>query len=62
MDVDSKSHETQLTKEDLDERNERSREILIKSGAHYVVDSITDLPDVVRRINYRLSKGESPCD
>ena len=30
------------------------------AGAHYVVDSIAQLPDVVRDINARMARGESP--
>lgn len=60
MNVDSLEHEKILTPEELDKRNEESREILVKSGAHYVVDSIEELPMVVLDINERLSRGERP--
>ena len=33
---------------------------LKKAGAHYVVDSLADLPGVIAEINARLAKGERP--
>lgn len=49
-----------LTDKEFKERGECAREILLKSGAHYVVPDITYLPAVVRDINKRLSRGEKP--
>jgi len=49
-----------LTKEDYDRKLSRAYDILIDSGAHYVVDSIVDLPQVITDINERLSKGDKP--
>ena len=60
MDVDSLEHENELTQEELDYKHNISRDILLKSGAHYVIDDITKLPDVVEHINSRLSVGEKP--
>lgn len=33
-----------------------------KAGAHYVVRGIWDCPDVIKRINERLSRGENPLN
>ena len=60
MDVDSLEHEKQLSKEELEERNKASREILLKCGAHYVIDSIVELPRIVEHINCKLRNGETP--
>ena len=60
MDVDNLEHETQISEEDMEVRAEISREILRKSGAHYVIDSIAELPEVVANINERLARGEKP--
>ena len=30
------------------------------AGAHYVVDTLADLPEVIADINARLAKGERP--
>lgn len=35
-------------------------DILTKAGAHYVIDSIKDLPPVIEDINRRLAAGEKP--
>jgi phosphonoacetaldehyde hydrolase len=60
MDIDSLEHEGQLSEEEIQRRWAHSRDLLIKTGAHYVIDSIADLPEVVADINSRLAKGESP--
>jgi phosphonoacetaldehyde hydrolase len=39
---------------------EAARSELARMGAHYVVDSITDVPAIVDDINLRLSRGERP--
>jgi phosphonoacetaldehyde hydrolase len=60
MDVDDLEHEKNLSMEEIDERNEKTKKILKESGAHYVVDSIIDLPNIVKDINMRLKQGEQP--
>jgi hypothetical protein len=49
-----------LPAEEMDRRHEITREILRKAGAHYVVDTMADLPGVVDDINIRLARGEKP--
>ena len=49
-----------LSKEDYERKLSRAYDILINSGAHYVVDSIVDVPQVITDINERLSKGDKP--
>lgn len=46
--------------EELEQRLRKAYEILVDSGAHYVVDTVNDLPGIIRHINNRLSKGEKP--
>ena len=60
MDVDSFEHEKTLDEEEIQRRLEHSRDLLRKSGAHYVLDTIAELPEVVADINARLARGESP--
>ena len=60
MDIDSFEHFDSLSEEEIERRVQVSRDILVKSGAHYVVDSIADLPEVVTDINQRLARGETP--
>merc|ERR1712228_14378 len=44
------------------QRRMKSRDKLIESGAHYVVESIVDIPNVVQMVNERLKSGESPMN
>ena len=60
MDIDSLEQEANLSSEEIQGRLEKSRDILIKAGAHYVVDTIAELPDICKDINQRLACGESP--
>jgi phosphonoacetaldehyde hydrolase len=49
-----------LSPENLETRLIHARSELSKAGAHYVVDSIADVPEVIVDINRRLEKGERP--
>ncbi|XP_065059486.1 phosphonoacetaldehyde hydrolase-like [Rhopilema esculentum] len=49
-----------LSAEDYERRLQRSYSILANAGAHYVIDTINDLPPVIDDINRRLAAGESP--
>ena len=60
MDIDSLEHEQTLSNEDIEYKHDISKNILLKSGAHYVVDDISFLPKIVEDINRRLANGESP--
>jgi len=62
MDIDSLEHAQSLTKEELEEKNKKSRKILINSGAHYVIDDLSDLPEVVKDINRRIKLSQGPND
>ena len=60
MDIDSIAQEKALPAGEIERRHGLTREILRKSGAHYVIDSIADLPEVIDDVNHRLSRGEKP--
>ncbi|CAH1778719.1 unnamed protein product [Owenia fusiformis] len=60
MDIDDFEHEASLSKEEMARRLAYSTNLLVNSGAHYVVDSIADLPAVCEDINERLKRGETP--
>ena len=60
MDIDSYEHEASLSAEELARRNDKCRDILWKSGAHYVIDTIAELPKVIDYINRRLAHGDKP--
>ena len=57
-----------LNESEIDELNEeeyelkiaKSYETLANAGAHYVIDSIAELPPVIEDINRRLAAGERP--
>lgn len=60
MDIDSIEQAEKMSKVDIARRVANTREILRRSGAHYVIDSIVDLPAVIDDINQRLARGEKP--
>jgi len=49
-----------LSEDDYERRLARSYDILANAGAHYVIDTINDLPPVIEDINRRLAAGEKP--
>lgn len=50
-----------LPAEELQTRRQAASDALIAAGAHYVIDSIRDLPAVLDQIEARLAAGESPA-
>ena len=60
MDIDSLEHAESLSEAEMQRRLAYTREILIKTGAHYVIDTIDELPAVIDDVNARLAKGERP--
>jgi len=49
-----------LDAETLGRMLEKAREELARSGAHYVVDGISDILPVIDEINMRLARGDRP--
>lgn len=49
-----------LTDEQQQARSLQARQRLAASGAHYVIDSVAELPEVIDHINQRLAAGEQP--
>ena len=60
MDISSLEEEANLPEAEIDRRVAYTRDVLYKSGAHYVIDSIVELPEVIDDINLRLARGEKP--
>lgn len=60
MDVDTPEQGERLSAEEIEPRLARTREILAKTGAHYVIDSIAEIEPVIEDINARLARGEKP--
>ncbi|MCZ6518819.1 MAG: phosphonoacetaldehyde hydrolase [Actinobacteria bacterium] len=60
MNIDSLDEAATLSEEEIERRVARARGMLEKAGAHYVVDSLAELPEVIEDINARLAGGEKP--
>ncbi|MBT5266333.1 MAG: phosphonoacetaldehyde hydrolase [Rhodospirillaceae bacterium] len=60
MDINTIAEAEAMPAEEIARRNALTAEILRKTGAHYVIDSIVDLPAVIDDINTRLARGERP--
>ena len=60
MDMDSLALAESMEEQEIERRVDKTRDMLRKAGAHYVVDSIVDLPEVVDDVNGRLARGERP--
>jgi len=60
MNINSLDEETTLSEAEIQRRMAHTRKILLESGAHYVIDSLVDLPAVIDDINARLARGEKP--
>lgn len=59
-DVDTLEEWANMGEEEKEKRRKQSREKLLASQAHYVIDSIAQLPVVVEDIESRMQNGERP--
>ena len=39
---------------------QKAQEALKSAGAHYVIDSVAELPQIIRAIETRMKRGEKP--
>ena len=60
MNINTLEEEATLSDADIAARMAHTRKILEQSGAHYVIDSLVELPAVIEDINARLARGEKP--
>lgn len=60
MNINTMEEAAALSAEEIERLTEETRELLRKAGAHYVIDSIVELPAVIDDINARLARGEKP--
>ena len=60
MDINSLEEAESILEQEVQRRLANTREILQKAGAHYVIDTFDELPQVVEDVNQRLSRGERP--
>ncbi len=60
MDVDTLAQGESLSEAEIGRRLTYTREKLRQAGAHYVIDTFDQLPDVIEDVNVRLGSGERP--
>jgi len=60
MDVDSAEDGEKLSDDEIAKRLSKTKDLLEKAGAHYVIDSIADIEPVIEDVNQRLARGERP--
>jgi len=60
MDIDTPEEGAAMSEAEIARRTAISRDILEKTGAHYVIDSIAEIESVVEKINIRLARGQTP--
>ena len=60
MDIDTPEEGAAMSDEEINRRMAISRDILERTGAHYVIDSLADIEPVIEDINVRLARGERP--
>lgn len=60
MNINTLDEEATLSEADMAARMAKTRKILEQAGAHYVIDSLIELPAVIDDINGRLARGEKP--
>ena len=60
LNINSQEEADDMSDEELARRMAHTREILLRTGAHYVIDSLADIEPVIADINARLARGEKP--
>ncbi len=60
MNINTIAEAEAMPAEEFQRRLEITRDILRKSGAHYVIDELSELIGVVDDVNARLARGERP--
>lgn len=60
MNINTLEEEATLSEAEIARRMAKTRAKLEQAGAHYVIDSLVELPEVIADINARLARGEKP--
>ena len=60
MNINTLEEADSLPEEEMQRRLTHTREVLQKAGAHYVIDSLTEIEAVISDVNQRLARGEKP--
>ena len=60
MNINSLEEAETIAEEEVQRRLAITRDLLERSGAHYVIDEFDELPGVIEDVNARLARGETP--
>ncbi len=60
MNINSLEEAEAMPEAEIRRRMALTRDILTRAGAHYVIDSLVEMPRVIADINARLARGERP--
>ena len=60
MNINSLEEAETISEQEIARRLEITRQMLITSGAHYVIDEFSELLAVIDDVNQRLARGEKP--
>ena len=60
MDVDTPEDGEKLSDDEISKRLAKTKDMLERAGAHYIIDSIADIEPVIEDVNQRLAQGERP--
>jgi phosphonoacetaldehyde hydrolase len=60
MNIQSLDEADNMPAEEVQSRLEKTRQILLNAGAHYVIDSLAEIETVIEDVNARLARGERP--
>jgi len=60
MNINTLEEEATLSEKEIQRRLAKTKDLLAKSGAHYVINDLQEIEDVIDDINVRLARGEQP--
>ena len=60
MNVDTPEDGKKLSEDEIKKRVAKTKDILEKAGAHYILESLADIEPVIEDINKRIARGERP--
>ena len=60
MNIQSLDEADNMSAEEVQSRLEKTRQILLTAGAHYVIDSLAEIETVIEDVDARLARGERP--
>ena len=60
MNIQSLDEADNMSAEEVQARLEKTRQILLNAGAHYVIDTLAEIETVIANVDARLARGERP--